>query len=92
MKINSTNAVNPPPKFTPIKLEIIFESQTEADTFGALLNVSGVCDLDSICPGWNNFCNSIRRALDGQHLDTPASVAREYQGVLAILEKHFKRL
>lgn len=91
MKINSTNTANPPP-FNPIKLEITFESQTEADTFAALFNISGVCDLNPICPGWNNFCHSIRRALDTERLQNPACCVKLYNDVSEALETFFKKL
>lgn len=45
MKATATRKTVPPPPFEPVRLEIIFESRQELDTFAALFNYTPVCDL-----------------------------------------------
>lgn len=44
MKTQASQVPPPPPAFTPVKLEITFETQAELDAFAALFNQTAVSD------------------------------------------------
>lgn len=53
MKIKTSQ--DQPPKFNPVDLTIIFESQAELDAFGSLFNTSRIaCILERILPGYRS--------------------------------------
>lgn len=72
-KATSTDA-EAPQTFVPVKIEIVFDNKLDLDTFGTVFNHCIITEFrDGMYGDWNNFCASIRRAVDSKKLSNPGT-------------------